>query len=162
MKKTILALLSCTLLVGCAGIQTPGTVYNQPCTIYQDVGATPENSLIAAKLSNPCLVHRLLVTAAKLPVVWQKKAYVDLFDEWAGKFQTIVEYGITYKSLQDLVVVEIAKFNQEAGLALLIIGDGIFVFTETDMINQVDKKLILMSLADLRVQVARLGILAGS
>jgi len=161
MKKLLIVLIGLSL-VGCAGLQAPGTVYNQPCTIYEDVGATPANSLIAAKLKNPCIVHRILVTAAKLPVIWQKKEYVDLFDVWAKKIQVVIETGLTYKALQDLIIMEIAKFNQEAGLALLIIGDGIFIFTETDMIMPVDKKLLLMSLADLRQQVARLGILAST
>ena len=158
MGKLLLGIISLAFL-GCTGIQTPQIVYNQPCTIYEDIGATPENSLVMAKISNPCLVHRLLVTAAKIPVVWGEQKYVEEFDTWANRIQGVIETGLSYKDLQDLIILEVAQFNKKAGLALLIIGDGVFVFDETEIIRPMDKKLFLMSLVDLRQQVAKLGIL---
>jgi len=161
MKKMFLIGLGLMFIGGCAGFQLPGTVFTVPCTIYEDVGATPENSLICAKIKNPCAVHKLLATAAKVPVIWKQKEYTDMFEEWAAKIQLIVESGVTYVFLQDLIVMEIAKLNQDAGMALLILSEGIFVFTEAEIMLPVDKTLVLMSLTDLRRQVAQMAILAG-
>lgn len=135
------------------------TVFSQPCTIYEEIGATPENSLICAKIENPCAAQSILATAAKAPALWKKKEYCELFDEWAGKVQAILESGVTYRDLQDLVLMQIAKLNDKAGLALLVVSDGIFVFSEESPIRPIDRQLILMSLVDLRAQVARLAIL---
>jgi len=161
MKKLFFSICLGVIFVGgCAGFQLPGTVFTAPCTIYEDVGATPENSLICAKIKNPCTVHKLLATAAKAPAIWKQKEYTDLFEKWAIKIQTIVESGVTYVFLQDLIIMEIAKLNRDAGMALLILSDGIFVFNEAEIMLPMDKTLVLMSLTDLRRQVAQMAILA--
>ena len=143
---------------GCTGLQV-GTTFNQPCTLYETFGATPENSVIASKITNPCAAQRLLATAAKLPAVWGQKEYIDKFNQWSGVVHSTILKGITYAALQDLVVMEIAKFNKEAGLTLLILSDGIMVFGEIQTpIKPMDQKLLLASLNDLWVQVANLSL----
>lgn len=156
--KTMAAIcsLAVMLLAGCAGMQV-----SQPCTIYQDFGATPETSLIAAKIANPCAAQRMLATAAKLPAVWLKTKYIDQFNKWAGVIHTLISEGISYHDLQELVVAEVAKFNTEAGLALLIVSDSLFVFEgQVQPIMPIDQKLLLASLNDLRLQVATLSLVA--
>jgi len=85
-----------------------------------------------------------------------------MFEKWAWEIQAIIEEGISYQLLQEMVLIQIAKLNKEAGLALLIVSDGIFVFDgQGALIAPIDQKLLLMSLEDLRAQVKRMGILAG-
>jgi hypothetical protein len=151
------AVVMVILFMGCAGVQP---AYNTPCTIYEDFGATPENSLIAAKIANPCAAQRLLATAAKLPAVWAQKDYIEKFNKWSGIVHNAIAQGITYQALQDMVVMEVAKLNKEAGMTLLILGDGLLVFGEIQTpISPVDQKMLLASLNDLRVQVARLSLM---
>ena len=157
------------LLTGCAGgmigVPGPGLVWEEECTIYDDLEiqivdpAAPNYSLIATKIKNPCAAHRLLVTAVKIPAVWYEKEYIDLFEQWAGKVQVIVESGISYKGLQDYIILEVGKLNSQAGITLLILSDGIFVFNEADLMLPKDKTLVLMSLNDLRKKVANMGIM---
>ena len=154
----IISTLAVLVMVGCTGLQV-GTTFTQPCTIYEVFGATPENSLIASKIANPCAAQKMLATAAKLPAIWGKAEYIAQFNKWAGVIYTRLNEGITYQALQELVVMEVAKFNKEAGLTLLILSDGIFVFGgEVAPIGDVDKRLLLASLNDLRVQVANLSL----
>lgn len=161
MKRLIIMVAIAALFVGCIGCVTTKTVYTEECTTYAEVGATAENSVICAKISNPCAVQKLLATAAKAPVIWQQREYVAMFEEWAGKIQILIEEGITYQLLQETILVQIARLNREAGLALLLVSDGIFVFEgQTQLIGEIDQKLLLMSLEDLRNQVKRMGILA--
>ena len=160
MKYVSLAVvfIACALLLSCNGMQV-GTTFTQPCTIYETFGATPANSLIAAKVPNPCAAQRLMATAAKMPAIWGKKEYINQFNQWATVIYTKINEGITYQALQGLVTAEVAKFNKEAGLALLILSDGIFVFEgEMAPIGDVDKRLLLASLNNLRVQVANLSL----
>ena len=143
--------------IGCTGLQVGDSI---PCTIYEDFGATPENSIIAKHIANPCTAQRLLATAAKLPAVWADKKYIDKFNQWSGIVHNAIATGLTYQALQDMVVAEIAKLNKEAGMTLLILGDGLLVFGEIQSpISAVDQKLLLASLNDLRVQVARLSLM---
>ena len=44
---------------------------------------------------------------------------------------------------------EAVKFNRDAGIILLVLGNGIFIFDEEEVILPMDKKLLLMSLTDL-------------
>ncbi len=159
----IMAAIICSLAVafmGCTGLQV-GTTFSQPCTIYQDFGATPETSLIAAKIANPCAAQKLLATAAKLPAVWLQGKYIEQFNKWAGVIHNKISSGISYADLQGLVVAEVAKFNTEAGMALLIVSDSLFVFEGVHLpIMPIDQKLLLASLNDLRIQVATLSLVA--
>ena len=166
MKKGILVMamlltaVAGFVLGGCAteGGAPVGTVFDgSECTIYQDVGATPENSIIAKLIENPCIAQKIICTAAKLPLVWKQEKYLELFNEWADKLQVYIESGITYSDLQQMVIVNIAKFNENVGMGLLLVSDGILVFdSETALIGDVDRTLLLMSLADLRAQVQRM------
>lgn len=146
------------LLIACNGlqIQNPNSI---PCTIYADFGATPENSLIAKKITNPCVAQRLIVTAAKMPVVWAGKDYFDKFGKWTNEVQLMLNSGITYSDLQLQIMKRVSDFNAEAGLALLIVSDSLFVFQgEVAVISPIDKRLLLASLNDVRVQVANMGL----
>ena len=157
MKRILIVICALMLFTGCV---TFGTV-TQTCTIYQDVGATVDNSLIAKLIKDPCVAQRILATTTKLGVIW-KPEYIDLFDAWAAKVQAIIEAGVTYQDLQNLVIMKIVETNQKAGMILLVVSDGIFVFDgQTGIINAIDRKLLLMSLADLRAQVAKMKILMG-
>lgn len=160
MKNLIFAIC---LFFGCA----QNALLDQPDTLYADMGiqtANPEQratySLIASRIKNPMATHRLLASAAKLPVIWGQQFYADQFDHWAAKLERLIRSNLTYKALQDLLIMEISKFNTQAGLALLIIGDGVFIFSDKQLIYPMDQKLLLMSLDDLRAQVAALAALA--
>ena len=51
-----------------------------------------------------------------------------------------------HSDLQDIVPVQVAKLNKEAGMALLMVSDGIFVFNgRQSLIGEVDRKLLSMS-----------------
>lgn len=153
----LIAVIMAAALFGCTGLQVGDSI---PCTIYADFGATPENSIIAKHIANPCVAQRLLATAAKLPAVWADKKYIDKFNQWSGVVHNAIAKGVSYAALQDMVVAEIAKLNKEAGMTLLILGDGLLVFGEVQSpISPVDQKLLLASLNDLRVQVARLSLM---
>jgi len=145
------------MLAGCAGTPTP---WNQPCTIYDDVGATPENSVIAKLIKNPCVAQKMLVTAAKAPYLWKKQEYIDMFNKWETYIEEIVRGGVTYSQLQTIVIAQVSKLNEEAGVVLLILSDGIFVFNgETALISEIDQTLILMSLEDLKTNVNQLTLI---
>ena len=132
-----------------------------PCDIYEEVGATPENSLIAKLIENPCVAQSLLATTAKAPLVWHQERYAELFEEWAAKIQAVIDGGLTFSDLQTIVLTEIAKLNREAGMAILMVSDGIFVFDgQQSLIGDVDRRLLSMSLEDLRSQVKRMALMA--
>ena len=160
MKKYLCALSISLLLGAVGGCATFGTTQTE-CTIYQDVGATADNSLIMKYIKDPCVAQRILATTAKAGAIW-KPEYIDLFDAWAVKVEAIIESGVTYGDLQNLVIMKIAETNREAGLIILIVSEDIFIFDgNKEVISMIDKKLLLMSLEDLRAKVARLKILIG-
>ena len=160
MRALAAVTLAVMFIAGCTGMQV-GTVASQPCTIYEDFGANPENSIIAKNIKNPCTAQRLLATAAKMPVIWGQKKYIDSFNQWSGVINQHITSGITYQALQKLIMMEIVKYNSQAGMALLILSDDIMVFGTVDApISQIDQKLLLASLNDLRVQVANLSLIA--
>jgi hypothetical protein len=158
MKKLALALVLAVAISGCSGLNVTG-VPSVPCTIYQDFGATPENSLIAAKIADPCQAQRLLVTAARVPIIWAKADYYQKFGAWADRIQMMINSGISYSDLQIQVVKAVAEYNAEAGMALLIVSDSLFVFNgELLVLKDMDKRLLLASLNDVRVKVANMGL----
>ena len=78
-----------------------------------------------------------------------------------GKIQAVIDGGLTFSDLQTIVLTEIAKLNQEAGMAILMVSDGIFVFDgQQSLIGDVDRRLLSMSLEDLRSQVKRMALMA--
>lgn len=159
MMRAILVLISVMLLAGCVTGPQVGTVWSVPCTIYEDFGATPENSIITRSIANPCAAQKLLATAAKLPAIWAQKDYIDKFNKWAGLVHGYITAGTTYAGLQNLVIAEVAKLNKEAGMTLLILSDGLLVFGQEEApIMPMDVKLLMASLNDLRVQVAALSL----
>jgi hypothetical protein len=159
MKRALLIFVVVAFVGGCAGMPTPAPVWNMPCTIYRDFGATEGNSIIAKHIQNPCAAQKLLATAAKLPAIWAQKKYIDEFNKWAGVVHGVIVQGTTYAGLQNLVIAEVAKLNKEAGMTLLILSDGLLVFgQEETAILPMDVKLLLASLNDLRVQVAALSL----
>lgn len=161
MKRLFVVVAVVALLAGCNGfkVTTPNSI---PCTIYQDFGATPENSIIVTKVSDPCMAQRLLVTAARLPAVWAKEEYFVKFGKWSDRIQMMINSGITYSALQLQVAKAVAEYNAEAGMALLIVSDSLFVFEgELAMIKEMDKRLLLASLNDVRVKVANMGLAYG-
>jgi hypothetical protein len=84
-----------------------------------------------------------------------------MFELWAGKVELMIEGGLTYGQLQEIILIEVAKLNKEAGMALLLVSGSIFAFEgEQSPIKEMDKKLRLMSLEDLRAQVKRMALIA--
>ena len=160
MKRYLIISLIITAFVigGCENIKWPGGEI--PCTIYEEVGATPENSLIAKRISNPCQAQRLLVTAAKLGVVWDAYS-VEQFDKWVGKLQGYVGPTTTYYDLQQFVMLKVAEFNKKLGGTFLIVSDLILIFPDKEIMFGKDLTLAKMSIEDLKAQVAKLALIYG-
>ena len=153
------ALLFALLLVACGDQIRIGGWEMSECTIYQDIGATPENSLIAQRIPNPCQAQDLIGTAAKLGVVWG--AYeVEEFDKWATLLENYLNTGVTYNDLMLYVQLEVAKLNTKLGATFIIISDLIVQFPDKELIREKDKTLALMSIADLKEQVRKLALIA--
>lgn len=144
------------LMSGCKGLPIAPV---EECKIYQAYGATPENSLIAAKIPDPCLAKRLITVSAKLPALEYERAYTDAFDEWAGKMEVLIQGNLTYADMQDLVLIEVAKLNKKAGMAMLIVSDSILVFNERGLLKDKDVELLLGLITHLRVEVAKMAML---
>lgn len=150
------------LLIACTG---PGGVIElggweaTECTVYADVGATAENSLIAQRIPDPCQAQKLLGTAAKLGVVWE--AYeVEQFDEWALLVENYLRSGVTYNDLMLYVSAEVAKLNKKLGGTFIILGDLILKFPDKTLIMEKDITLALMCIEDLRAQVAKMKLIS--
>jgi len=153
MKKLIGLIIGSMFVVSCA---TMGVV---PCTLYERFEATPTNSLIASKISDPCAANRILTLAAKLPVIYFEKEYIDQFNTWADHMKLVIKTGISYKGIQDMIVMEIAKLNLKAGLTLFIISDGILVFDNDQMILPKDVELLTALIDNLKDEVNALRVM---
>lgn len=155
--KILSILLLCGVFLSCAGgpivITDPAT-----CEIYAEFGATPENSLIAAKIPDPCLAKRILTVASKLPAIEWEQEYTDEFELWAMELEYIVAGGITYYQLQDLIIMEVTKINDKIGQALFVTS-GLFVFNERGFLKEIDTQLVLALIKHLRAEVARMAVL---
>jgi len=148
MKK--LLFIGIILFFGCSSIQISDP---ENCTVYEEYGATWENSLIASKIPDPCLATRLITTAAKLPAVKWKRKYTLLFDEWASKIEAIIQGNVTYADLQNIILLEVSKLNTQAGLTMLVISEGIFVFDDQGILKEKDVELLLALISHLRAEV---------
>ena len=144
MKYLILSLF---LLLGCT------QVVRQNCTIYDEYNANPGNSIIAAKIHNPCDAVRLITIAAKLPAV-RYGDYAEKFDKWALKVSTMIKGGISYKNLQELILIEVSRLNTEIGMAFLIISPELLNFYEVGFLKEKDVELMLALIDHLRYQVS--------
>ena len=153
-----ISILLCAVFVACAGGPV-GMTEGEQCTIYEDYGANWGNSLIAAKIDDPCRAVRLITMAAKLPVIEWKRRYTLLFDDWATKMEAVVQDNINYADLQNLVLMEVSKLNTKAGMTLLVVSDGIFVFTERGLLKDKDVELMLALIAHLRKEVKKMEVL---
>ena len=156
--RKLIYLLPLVLLLGCAGEQIVVTPVN--CNIYEVYGATPENSMIAAKISNPCLVADAIVIAAKIPAIHWKEKYADEFDVWANKIEAVLKDGISLSELRDIVVVEVSKLNEEAGLTILAISPIMNQFWEVGPMKSKDTEMLLGLVQRLRAEVAQMVIMA--
>jgi hypothetical protein len=112
--------------------------------------------LIAAKIPDPCTAKRLITTAAKLPAIEWEEKYTQEFEKWATEMQRLVTDNITYYELQDMVLMEVSKLNAKAGMALLIVSDGIFVFNERGLLKDKDVEIVLGLIEHLRAEVKRM------
>ena len=159
MKKLLIALFA-VLLVGCAGYQPVGTVFNEECSLYQTYGATSENSLIASVISNPCTAKRILGTLVKLPAVQWEGSYTTAFNIWADRIESAIGAGISPKALQDLVIAEVAKLNKKVGMTIMILSDGLLVFKEDQIFLPKDREMLLALIGYLKDQVHMMELLA--
>lgn len=153
MKSFLAIALAMMLTTGCALF----SMNQQPCNIYEKFGATPENSLIAAKIEDPCAASRIISMVSKLPVIKFEKLYIDAFNEWADRVRSLIATGITYKSVQDMIILKIAQLNVKAGLTMFILSDGILVFDTQQLIMPKDVELLTSLIDDLKRQVNALG-----
>jgi len=157
-RLTVLAVIM-ALLGGCAGLQ----LQSAPCTVYEAVGATPENSIIASKIHNPCQAQRLLVTAVEMPIIWSQQKYIESFDKWVGILKSTIEAGVSLSDLQGIILTKVAAYNAEMGMALLIVSNNLLVFDSSyEIMGPYDKILVLMSLDNLSFKVhrmARIGLM---
>ena len=152
MKKLLGLTIVLLLLVSCA---TFGNA--PPCTLYEQYGATPENSLIAAKIEDPCAANRIITLVAKLPVIQYEEEYIEQFNLWADETKVVITNGATYKSIQDMIILKIAQLNIKAGLTLFIISDGILVFDTVQVIAPKDIELLIDLIDNLKREVSLLG-----
>ena len=141
--KLIATILSIFLLIGCSswGVTTVFDQNASDCTIYELYGATPENSLIAAKISNPCKAKQLLGTLVKMPAIEWEDSYTIAFDSWANMIESQIREGISPYSLMQMINIQIAKLNDKAGLTLMVLTDGLLVFKEGDVFKPVDQQM---------------------
>jgi hypothetical protein len=140
------------LLVSCA---TFGTA--PPCTLYEQYGATPENSLIAAKIKDPCAANRIITVVAKMPVIQYEEEYIEQFNLWAEEIKIVIANGATYKSIQDMLLLKVAQLNMKAGLSLFILTEGILVFDTVQVILPKDVELLVDLIDNLKREVSFMG-----
>ena len=157
--KNYLFIIFALLFVATGCTQFTTGVTPVQCTIYQDFGATPQNSIIAGTISNPCLASDLVVVAAKVGVVYYEKKYTDAFDKWATKIETVLNNGVTASELRDIVMLEVLKLNKEIGLTFLAISPIINQFNEPTMLLPVDIQMLLALVKRLRAEVAQMAVL---
>jgi hypothetical protein len=155
MKYIIIGLSLLFLITGCVSIGPP-----VECTIYEDYGATPENSFIARKISNPCSMTDLITVAAKLPIVEWGEEYAADFDAWAARLEIIIENGVSMSRLRDIVLIEVMKLNAKVGFTLLAVSPVIGSFNETVPMFETDEILLKSLLKHLRTEVAIMNALA--
>jgi len=155
MNKLTGLILASIFLVSCATIGVTPT----NCTLYEEYGATPENSLIAAKISDPCAANRIITLIAKLGVIQWEKEYIEEFNKWSDEAKLFVADGITYKAVQDMIIVKIAQLNMKAGLTLFILSDGILVFDTNQVIIDKDVELLIALIDNLKKEVNSLGVM---
>jgi len=155
MKKLIGFIIVSIFLVACATIGIAPT----ECTLYEQYGATPENSLIASKISDPCAANRIITLVAKLGVIQWEKEYIEEFNKWSDEAKLFIADGITYKAVQDMIIVKVAQLNMKAGLTLFILSDGILVFDTNQVIMDKDIELLTALIDNLKREVNSLGIM---
>ena len=156
MKKLILMSLIVPMffIVSCV---TTGVT--PPCTLYEQYEATPENSLIAAKISDPCEANRIITMVAKLPAIEFGKDYIDEFNVWADDLRALLPFSCTYKDIQDDIIFNVARLNIKAGMTLFIISDGILVFDNEQLIFPKDVELLIALIDNLKREVNSLRIM---
>ena len=141
---------------GCASLHLNNSA---PCDIYAKFGATPENSMIAEKITDPCEASRIISLAAKLPVIQFEKEYVKGFNIWYSYTRSYIAGGVTYKSVQDMILLKIAQLNFKAGMTLFILSDDLLVFNNARIIKPKDVQLMTALLDKLHQDVNSLGAL---
>jgi len=128
--------------------------------VYEQVEATPENSVIAARIKNPCVAQKAFVTAAEMPMIWAGAEYLSKFDAWYLRIRNMVESGISMSDLQNIVIMKVAEFNGHVGMTLLVLSNNFLVFeNDIQLQGPVDKTLTLMSLDDLYNNVHKLSLI---
>ena len=152
MNKLIGLIVLPFFLMSCAALGTAPS-----CTLYEQFGATPENSLIAAKIEDPCMAERIITQEAKVPVIQYGEEYIEQFNLWSEEVKGYIKGGATYKTIQDLITLKVAQLNLKAGLTLFIISDSIFVFDTVQVIAPKDVELLVALIDELKREVSLLG-----
>ena len=158
MKLITTIILTSTLIFACASdtpqiLPAPEAV---PCTIYADLGANPGNSLIAAKISDPCAAKRLIMLAVKLPAVQWVEAYTKEYFEWSTRVRTAIESGISYAALQVALQEDVLALNSKTGMVIVILSDELFRFSERSLLMEKDREMLLLLLDEMDAEVAKM------
>jgi hypothetical protein len=159
-RNSILLSLFLTVTIACAGINLKWGETAEPCTICDEMAIEypNNNSLICARIPNPCQAQDVLVTFAKAGVIWE--AYqVEEFMLWSQRVRLSITTGTSYKGVYDLIIIEVSKFNKKMAGTFLLVSEMIIDFQDVNLIDKADQHMLLLALDDLEAQVARFAIL---
>ena len=146
--------------ISCAGIKLKWGETAEPCTICDEMAIEypDNNSLICARIPDPCKAQDVLVTFAKAGVIWE--AYqVEEFMLWSQKVRATITIGTSYRGVYDLIIIEVSKFNKKMAGTFLLVSEMIIDFQDSTFIDAADQHMLLLALDDLEAQVARFAIL---
>ena len=125
-----------------------------PCTVCQDMAEKyPDNqSLICARIPNPCKAQDILVAFSKAGVVWEAWK-VDEFKKWTAATRDVISRGMSYKALHDYVMAYVLRFNKKFGGTYILMTEMIIDFQDNTMIDPADKDMLLMALDGLDKEI---------
>lgn len=129
MKRIILLLALLAFLFSCT---MPGVTVKPPnpmvssaeCNASLDAitAGLEGDSLIRAKVPNPCDAYRVLATVAKAGVIWEQWQAQEVI-KWGEELKAKVQAKITYDDLILLADREVKKLNAKlAGTYILLTG----------------------------------------
>lgn len=144
----IMFLMCLSLLIAGCAIKNAETGewewgYEQTCTVYEDFGATPENSYIAQYIPDPCAASRLFRVAIKAPAVRWQYEYTAKYWTFSKVTRDYIKEGKPLTFLQDFLVVASAKYNTSVGLTVLLISDEVLKFKGIEDIKPADQAMLL-------------------
>ena len=159
-KRITVLCLVLIFATSCTGLKFKFGETAEPCTICDEMAIEyPENnSLICARIPDPCQAQDVLVTFAKAGVIWE--AYqVEEFMLWSQRVRQTITIVTSYKGVYDLIIIETSKFNKKMAGTFLLVSEMIIDFQDSTFIDPADQHMLLLALDDLDAQVARFAVL---